>query len=152
LKAHGVSRCWSVVAASDWRAQARPASRVESKLGLGRQSSRAETLAGGVVEIELVALDHEGDPAEDAGDQGSEVAEFHGALVGSEVVETFGDAVERFADEDGLAVELVEKELAERDGLCGRRFHGLFFQDERFERHGVDLLRCIRRRCSTFRG
>jgi hypothetical protein len=96
-----------------------------------------------------------GDPAKDARNQRGEVAKFHGALVGFEVVESFGDAVERLADEDGFAVELVEKELAQGDGLGGRGFQrlvfeGLVFQGQSFERHGVDLLLEICRCCSTF--
>ena len=65
------------------------------------------------VEIEFIAVDHEGDPAEHAGDEGGEVAKFHGTLMGFKAVVAFGNALDGFAGGCCFAVQLGEKEILE---------------------------------------
>ena len=47
------------------------------EVGFAVKGFGAETFGVGCIKVEFVAIDHEGDPAEHAGDKGGEIAEFH---------------------------------------------------------------------------
>jgi hypothetical protein len=139
-----------------------PSQTAEQPLSMSRGRWRAQALAAGAEDVGgadvaaadgadvLVAEDADqqvagGDGAEQvSGGRDEEAceehAERHGAVVGFEVVVSFGQAFDCFADKDGFAVEFIEEKLAEGEGLRGGNFTVLVFECEGFGGHGVDLL------------
>jgi len=69
------------------------------------------------VQVELVAVDDESDPAEHTRDHGGKIAEFHRAWMGFEVVVAFGETVDGFAGGGSFTVELGEEVVLEDHGF-----------------------------------
>ena len=87
------------------------------EVGFGRERLGAKFGTFRAIEVELVAIDDEGDPADHAGDYGSKVAELHGARVRFEVAVAFRDALDSFAGGGGFTVELSEEVVLEDHGV-----------------------------------